>query len=266
MAEVIVIFTLDGVDLTIQCSEEDKMKDICQKYATKIGADMNSLLFLYGGNQLNMELRFNEQANSIDKNNKEMRILSYRNEKEGFICPKCGEKIKLNSEIIDDLIKTNNNIKDIINGIQFNIENIIKISMMNTINIQLKNFIILLNDVNEKVKKNNERLINLLNETKINNNVNIGENSLYTVFIKFTNVKPEMESKQFSKLIKAAKLLDKKYGNNDIDITFAYVKRGKSKTITFSEFQKAIEHIAKMKGTKKELVENCIISLGNADN
>jgi Fe2+ or Zn2+ uptake regulation protein len=241
------------------------MKDICQKYATKIGADMNSLLFLYGGNQLNMELRFNEQANSIDKNNKEMRILSYRNEKEGFICPKCGEKIKLNSEIIDDLIKTNNNIKDIINGIQFNIENIIKISMMNTINIQLKNFIILLNDVNEKVKKNNERLINLLNETKINNNVNIGENSLYTVFIKFTNVKPEMESKQFNKLIKAAKP-DKKFRINDIDITFAYVKSGKSKTITFSEFQKAIEHIAKMKGTKKELVENCIISLGNADN
>ena len=80
MAESKIIFTLDGVNLIIQCSPEDKIKDICQKYATKVGSNVNSLTFLYGGNQMNMELKFNEQANLIDRNNKEMRVLVYKNE------------------------------------------------------------------------------------------------------------------------------------------------------------------------------------------
>ena len=36
MLEANVIFTLDGVDVTIQCSKEDKIKDICQKFANKV--------------------------------------------------------------------------------------------------------------------------------------------------------------------------------------------------------------------------------------
>ena len=31
-----VIFTYEGIDETIDCSKEDKMKDICQKYSSKI--------------------------------------------------------------------------------------------------------------------------------------------------------------------------------------------------------------------------------------
>ena len=31
-----VVFTLDGVDLSIQCTPNDIMKDICQRYANKI--------------------------------------------------------------------------------------------------------------------------------------------------------------------------------------------------------------------------------------
>ena len=63
MAEAKVIFTFEGSNITIQSSIEDKMKDICQKYATKLEKNLNSLLFLYGGNQLNFELRFKVQAN-----------------------------------------------------------------------------------------------------------------------------------------------------------------------------------------------------------
>ena len=48
-----VIFTLDGVPLSIQCNENDAMKDICQKYANKINRNINSLVFLYEENQLN---------------------------------------------------------------------------------------------------------------------------------------------------------------------------------------------------------------------
>ena len=43
-----VIFTLDGVPISIQCNENDVMKDICQKYANKIQRNINTLIFLYG--------------------------------------------------------------------------------------------------------------------------------------------------------------------------------------------------------------------------
>ena len=160
------IFTLEGVSLTIQCTENDIMKDICQKYANKIERNINSLVFLYGGNRINFESKFKEQANSIDRDNKKMSVLVYKNENDEFICPKCGEKIKLNSEKIDEIIESNKNIQDVINGIKFNIENTIKISTINAINIQLKNINLLLNTITEDIKKNNEKLNSLLNDNK----------------------------------------------------------------------------------------------------
>ena len=75
-----------------------------------------------------MELKFKEQANSMDINNNEMNVLVYKNENDDFMCPNCNKKIKLNTEKIDDIILINNNIKDIINGIKFTIDNIIKLS------------------------------------------------------------------------------------------------------------------------------------------
>ena len=172
MSEAKVIFNLDGVDLIIQCSTEDKMRDICQRYSTKIGVSINSLIFLYGGNQLNLDLKYKDQANSLDKENKEMKVLVYKNENDGFICPKCGEKIKLNTEKIDDIILSNNNIKDTIIGIKVQLDNIInnKNSSINLINIQLKNINIVLNTINENIKINIEKLNNLLNDNNNNNN------------------------------------------------------------------------------------------------
>ena len=57
---------------------EDKIKDICNKYSTKIGDNINTLLFLYGGDQINMELSFKEQANIIERNNKKMKVLVFK--------------------------------------------------------------------------------------------------------------------------------------------------------------------------------------------
>ena len=59
----LVIFTYEGLPLKVQCLKEDKMKDICNKYISKINININSLYFLYGGNQINLELTFKEQAN-----------------------------------------------------------------------------------------------------------------------------------------------------------------------------------------------------------
>jgi len=172
MSQANVIFTFNGCDIIIQCSKEDKMKDICQKYTFKVSININSLIFLYGGNQINFELRFKEQANSIDNNNNKMSILVYKNENDELICPKCGERLKLDRKKIDEIILSNNNIKDAIDGIKFNIENIIKNSSVNSINFQLKNIKTVLNNITENIKKINEKLIKLLNDSKnyINNN------------------------------------------------------------------------------------------------
>ena len=115
MEEAKIIFTLDGVNLTIQCSSEDKIKDICQKFATKVGSNVNSFTFLYGGNQMNMELKFKEQANSYDISRNEMHVLVDRKEIDDLTCPNCGSKIKLKTEKLDEIISSNKNIQDTIN-------------------------------------------------------------------------------------------------------------------------------------------------------
>ena len=98
MSEAKVIFTLDCIELTIQCSSNDKMREICEKFSTKVNKEMNSLIFLYGVYEINFELKFKEQANSLDINKNEMKILVYNNKNDEFICPKCEEKIKLNTD------------------------------------------------------------------------------------------------------------------------------------------------------------------------
>ena len=172
MSEANIIFTLDGIDLTIQCSLEDKLRDICQKYVTKIESNINSLFFLYGGIKLNMDLKFKEQANSFDRNNNVMKVLVYKEDADDFTCPHCGEKIKLNTEKIDEIISSNNNIKDTIDGIKFSIDNVIKISTANIVNIQLKNITVVLNSINEDIKKINDKLKHLLNENKASSDIN----------------------------------------------------------------------------------------------
>ena len=160
MQKAKVIFNLEGVDLYIQCSKGEKMRSICQKYSTKIKQDLDSLLFLYGGNQLNLDLTFDAQASSMDKNNNEMRVLVYAVEEKKFTCPKCGGKIKFDTEIIDEVIASYNEIKETINGIKSQIENAIKNSMASAMNSQLKNINKMLDMINQDISKNNEKLKN----------------------------------------------------------------------------------------------------------
>ena len=65
MALVNSIF--NEIKTMIQCVKEDKMKNICAEYALKIDKEINSLYFLYNGNQINNELTFYKQANSLDR-------------------------------------------------------------------------------------------------------------------------------------------------------------------------------------------------------
>ena len=100
MAEI--IFKYNGIDTLIQCQIQDKFKNICQKFCIKSQNNINNLIFIYGGEILNLDLEFNQVANQIDKINLKMNILVYdkntniKNEKiiksKDIICPKCGEK------------------------------------------------------------------------------------------------------------------------------------------------------------------------------
>ena len=87
---------------------------------------------------------------------------------------------------------------------------------------------------------------------------------LQGIFKSFANGKPDMESKQFSKLVKECKLIDKKFTQNDVDIVFSKVKVKGLKTITFGDFENALSEIAKKKGTTKDKIEEQIKKHGSA--
>jgi len=98
-----VTFIFNQTKLTIQCNTNDKMENICLKFASKVGNDINKMNFLYKGENINLNLTFEEQANLIDTNRKEMNILVYEKnnifpnkndllfKSKEIICPKCYE-------------------------------------------------------------------------------------------------------------------------------------------------------------------------------
>ena len=161
MATTFYIF--NGISTSIQCSKNQKMKEICDKYCIKINTNINSLLFLYGGNQLNLDKKYEDYT----KENK-ITILVYKNENE--VCPKCGKLI--DSKKLDNLILSNNNINSTLIGLKSQIDNIINDinnnKKINEINNQLRNINLIINNLIEDIKKNNEEL----NKSKTLNNVN----------------------------------------------------------------------------------------------
>ena len=177
MPKAKVIFYFDGADYEIQCKKEDLFKDICQKFANKIQKNINSFIFLYNGNILNFQLKFKDQANLTDKKRNEMKVLVYKKEDGEYMCPKCGEKIKLNKEKIKDIESSINNLNEKINGVKLLIESIIKSSSNNSVNIQLKSVNLILNTLDEDIKKLNKNLKNMVDDnlTKINQSNKIGE-------------------------------------------------------------------------------------------
>ena len=73
MAEI--AFLYNGKTTIIQANLNDIFRDICKKFVTKTELDLEGLLFLYNGNQLNLDL----QVNQIKINSKKINILVYDN-------------------------------------------------------------------------------------------------------------------------------------------------------------------------------------------
>ena len=161
-----VIFSYNGTELTIQCTKDDKMKDICKRFSTKVDINMNSLFFLYGGNKINYELTFMEQANSNDNNCNQMKVLVYKKDNEELKCKKCGSIINLS--ILDNIIKYNNEQRDIIIEMKSQINNIINLNNINEITRKIKIVKLMLDNLIAE----NEKCLKEIQNTR-NNNENI---------------------------------------------------------------------------------------------
>ena len=106
-----VKFSLEEVSIKVECNKEEKMKDICQRFAKEINKNINSLLFLYEGNKFNLELSYKEVVNALDEKKNEMNILAYNRKNNINISHKYDDKLNIMKE---DIEKFNNKIIDIV--------------------------------------------------------------------------------------------------------------------------------------------------------
>ena len=100
----IVNFLYKGVETTVQCQENEKMKEICNKFGIKVEQDINNLYFMYNGDIVDMELKYKDIINEVDKKRNKINILVEEYKKEDIneenkiiskdiICPECKENI-----------------------------------------------------------------------------------------------------------------------------------------------------------------------------
>ncbi len=86
--------------------------------------------------------------------------------------------------------------------------------------------------------------------------------NLENVFHSFTAGKAEMGSKEFVKLNKDCKLLDKKYTTTDVDINFAKIKSKTAKVITFDQFVQGLKLAATKKGVDYDTIVSLVCQAG----
>ena len=113
-----IIFIFERSNKNILCKIDDTMADICKNISTKIDQDFYSLEFLCGEKEINMDSKLADYQDLIDN---KTNILIYK--KEPFICPKCKQERQINTQKFDEIILTNKNIIDSINGIKIQMDN-----------------------------------------------------------------------------------------------------------------------------------------------
>ena len=70
-----VEFNYNGNKTIIQCNLDEVMKDIIQRFIIKIQLKNEKVFFLYNDEVLNKDSSFEELANELDKNRKQMNII-----------------------------------------------------------------------------------------------------------------------------------------------------------------------------------------------
>ena len=111
--EMEAIFIYNGISTSIQCKKDEKMEDICKRCAIKVGININDFYFLYGGENIDLKLSYEEIIDEDDLNRRKMSILIYQNsnnylstnennqnlskiKSKNVICPICEENCLLN--------------------------------------------------------------------------------------------------------------------------------------------------------------------------
>jgi hypothetical protein len=61
-----VIFDLNQIKTEILCDENETMEQICFRYATKIKKDLKTLIFMYSGKIINLNLKFKNIISDLD--------------------------------------------------------------------------------------------------------------------------------------------------------------------------------------------------------
>ena len=191
-----VEFNFNGRTLTIQCNEYDIIGQIFQKFAIKIGANINSLTFLYNGDgNINRNLQINQVINYFDKNRNKMSVIVY----------------DMNKSMISTYSNTSNN------NTQFIYPNI-NYQNVNNVNNNLR--------MQETIKKQQEMikmyeaqikvLQNQLNVNTNNNNININDYSYNNFDIKFKE--PQRKLNYHKNAILCATLLkDGRFATGSLD-------------------------------------------------
>ena len=193
----VITFSFGVKDVSIQCPKNKKMKDICQVFAKQIEHDINSLSFLYGGNQINLESNFEDLALPNDKANNKIKIIVVKNEKEENYCPFCSVKTLLKNEEVEIITLSNNSIRKGIDDVQKYIEKLINNCYIRSISIQLQNVNLLLSSISKQVEDCNKNLQKPLINMTNSDNIKIYENK---VNIKNDKVEKENNDKKEKEL------------------------------------------------------------------
>ena len=71
-----VQFYYNGNNYNIQCNKYEKIKEICNRFKSKIGQNQTQFIYIYNGNIItNEELTFDQISSTYDKNRNKMAIL-----------------------------------------------------------------------------------------------------------------------------------------------------------------------------------------------
>ena len=100
MSQALVIFNYKDKRRSISCIASEKMKNICERFASGIQEDMNKLDFIYNGEIIDKNLTYEEQVDEIDRGEYTMSIIvvNRNNKNEEIICPECNEDILIKLE------------------------------------------------------------------------------------------------------------------------------------------------------------------------
>ena len=73
------IFSYRNNKIVIQCNSDDKMVNICKKFSVKIGEDVNSKIYIYNGNLLNLDLTYGQQIQNTNDPEEEIKVFDNTN-------------------------------------------------------------------------------------------------------------------------------------------------------------------------------------------